>query len=179
MSFTLASTTEEQNELNRVATLDSDWKNSPLKLDDPPAAGDIPKALPQKVFNELREEQIRQKKEAGPGLLQDDDRDTSKSSRLEQLEGAIEKARAAEARQAAAEARLANAKLGNNAETPAPTEREVGAHQRNIAGTAKYSDYGDLAAEAKRTGLVVSERAARAIEASRNSEDLVYYLMKN
>jgi len=185
MGFTLVSTTESQKELNRVVDSD-DWKTAPIKPDDPPGPGDIPKNISQRLYNELREEQIREKKRAGPLLLQDDGRDTSKSERLEEIEAAIKKAKQAESRKSAAESRVAElrAKIGSDTaetETQPPaydSELRPGARERHQAGVAKFGT--DFANALTAAGdVLIPTRAVTAIEAMRNSEDIVYYLAKN
>jgi len=181
MGFILGSTTETQEELERVATVGSDaWKTAPVKPDDPPGPGDVPANIPQRLFNELREEEIREKKEAGPGLLRDDDRDTDKSERRKELEKAIGRAREAEARRNAADSRLAEvrSKLGNEAEVPA-TPSESNGQKTYVSGAEKYPDFADAMAEADRSQLTVPGRAATAIKSVRNRADVVYFLARN
>ena len=183
MGFTLASTTESQQELQRVASLDSDWKTAPVKPEDLPGPGDIPANIPQRLYNELRDLEIREKKEAGPGLLQDDDRDTGKSERRKEIEAAIRKAQQSEARRIAAESRVTElrAKLGSDTgETEAPaTPSESNGQKTYLPGAEKYPDFAEAMADADRAQLTVPDRAATAIKAVRNRADVVYYLARN
>jgi hypothetical protein len=186
MGFTLASTTESQQELERVAAPSPDWKIAPVVPDDPPGPGDIPKSIPQKLYNELRKEQAKEKERAGPVLLQDDGRDTSKSARLEEIEAAIRKAKQAESRKSAAESRVAElkAQIGNGeTETPAPVHERAprpGAKERHERAIRKYGDDFSRAIDAAdRAGVLISERAITAIESMRNDEDILFYLATN
>ena len=135
------------------------------------------------MYNELREEQIRDKKRAGPVLLQDDGRDTSKSDRLKEIEAAISKAKQAESRKAAAESRVAElrAKVGSDtAETEAPaTPSESNGQKTYLPGAEKYPDFAEAMADADKAQLTVPDRAATAIKAARNRADVVYYLARN
>jgi len=207
MSFTLVSSTDSQESLNAAAS--ENWRAAPVPPPVPAVPGEIPASLPQKQFNEVREEEIREKKEAGPEILQGEEERSGKPGRngyQKRLDKLTKNWKTAESRRIAAESRVAEleSRLGNGAAQPASdetqsgsethpqqsgtaptdaprvrTERETGAHQRYISGTSKYADYADVIENAERSELRISERAAVAIESMRNSEDLVYYLAKN
>ena len=132
MAITLTSTTESLAELTRVASSD-DWRTSPAKPEDSPATnGDaipLDNLSPQK-FNEVREEQIREHKDAARNALEGEDRELYRAKGSGKLERRIDKVtknwRTEESLRIAAENRVKEleARLGT-APTPAQTPTQT------------------------------------------------------
>src|SRR5271155_5183366 len=125
MSFTLVSSTDSQESLNAAAS--ENWRAAPVPPPVPAVPGEIPASLPQKQFNEVREEEIREKKEAGPEILQGEEERSGKPGRngyQKRLDKLTKNWKTAESRRIAAESRVAEleSRLGNGAAQPASDE---------------------------------------------------------
>ena len=202
MSLTLTSTTSSDVELQRA--LSDDWRTPPpAKPEDLPPAdknGEISlDKLPAKKFNEIRDQQIAEKKAEGPEFLKAYRKKGSGGYR-KVIGAATRSWKSEEARAIAAENRVAELEAQVTGRAPsasgesfeaqpeaqrdgtAPivpkTELRPGAAERHEAGVRKYGDRYKTALAAGGDALI-PPRAVTAIEAARNSEDIVLYLAEN
>ncbi len=69
MAFVMTTTTESAEALQQGAS--DNWKTAPEAPVEPPDPGAVPKEIPQKIFNSVREEQIREKQKTPEWLRED------------------------------------------------------------------------------------------------------------
>ena len=188
MALTITSTTSPESDLQHAVS--DSWRTAPIKPEEAPATsknGDVIPLdkLPAKKFIEVRDQEVAEKKEAGPEFLQGEENGKpGKTGWQKRIDKVTRNWRTAESRAVEAERRAAELEArisGNSSEAPAHRSQSAAANSpvQYVTGAEKYSDFADAIRVAEKTGISVSERAATAIRAMANQADIVYFLAKN
>jgi hypothetical protein len=208
MTFTLTSTTESQENLNRAAS--DTWRTPPPAKPEPAKSGDSAALdqLPPKQFNAAREEQIRESKDAARAALEGDDgekryRNKGSGGLRRRIDTVTKNWRTEESRRIAVEKELAGLKAGSNSlAPPSPTPpaqasdvnpprleqrpAETIAVDATRAKTPlfeearkRYTDFDSVIHAADEKGTVVSAELKSAIRKMPNVGDIAYFLAKN
>jgi hypothetical protein len=208
MPLTLVSTTESQANLNAAVSATDSWRTPPQQPEPRETKdGDaIPlDKLPPKKFNEVRDEQVRENKDAARKSLNGEegnkpgqrsgwqkriDKITARNHSLE------ERVQSAERRAAELEARLnGSAPKRETTEQTAPVQQakvepiapqptsielpEVKYSKKFEEAAKRYPDFKQTLEAADRSGVQISESLESVIVAQGNSADVAYFLAKN
>jgi hypothetical protein len=154
----------------------------------------VPKDVPQRLFNEAREQMIREKKAAGPALFAGDERGKKPDDAIKNYEAAKVRDRAAETHRAELRTILervtgerVNDELQSSFESQRPSAEQNGNgnsdYERHFSEAKKqYHDFDATIADADRAGVGISKKLETAIRSVGNPAEIAniaYTLAKN